>query len=741
MKYADIIVDISLDALDRVFQYSVPENLENIVSIGSQVMVPFGKGNRLIKGYVIGFSNEPDYAPEKIKTINGIEKDSMIVETQMIVLANELRYAYGCTMAQALKTVLSVKRHVRGGTKKVYKLLVSKAEAEQEVKKLLLQTRFASRAAILALFLNDEKSFGLSETDIKKKVLNPENALKTLIKHGFIEVCETSDYRIPYLDVSEEKKIELTPEQKKVVKDILEDPRMIQLLYGVTGSGKTEVYMELIEQAVREGKQAIVLIPEISMTYQNIARFRRRFGHRVSVMNSKMSDGERYDQYIRAQNGEIDVIIGPRSALFIPFSNPGLIIIDEEHDGAYKSDVTPKYHAIEVARLRAVMCGGKIVLGSATPSISSYECAVNGVYGLHRLEHRISGSQHMAMTKIVDLRRELKEKNYSVFSRSLQEEIEIRLKKKEQTILFLNRRGYAGFVSCRSCGHVLKCPHCDVSLTLHKNGHDILECHYCGWSIPAPEKCPECGSKYIGAFGMGTQKVVEMLSKRFPQAKILGADRDAFRKKNSHIEVFQSFSKGEADILVGTQMIVKGHDFPNVTLVGILAADLSMFSGDYLASERTFQLLTQAAGRAGRGDKPGMAIIQTYQPEHYAITCAASQDYEAFYKQERLYRKMMKYPPFGMLLVIVCEHEDELNVMEGANRLAASMEMRGVSVLPPADAFRAKEKDYYRKVIYIKCSGEREVRLCREKAQRLITKDELLKQMNIQFDMNPVNLY
>ena len=741
MIYADIIIDISLEALDRVFQYRIPEEMLSKISVGSQVMVPFGKGNRLVLGYVIGFSDESDYDLAKMKYIHEIKKDALIVEAQMIRLADWMHQTYGCTRAQALKTVLNVKRQVRGGTKKVYRLCIAVSDAQKEFEKLSHMPRFVSRAGVLAVFLNAPKDQWISEAQIKKYVPAPENALKTLIRHGMVEAGEASDYRVPFADVSVGNNVVLSPEQKHVVDSIWMDSRNVHLICGVTGSGKTEIYMELIERTIADGKQAIVLIPEISLTYQNIGRFRRRFGRRVSVMNSKMSEGERYDQYVQAKNGEIDILIGPRSALFAPFGRLGLIIIDEEHDGAYKSDVTPKYHAVDVAKKRMDMCGGKVVLGSATPSIVSYEQARQGIYGIYHLKQRVSGEGRMAVAEIVDLREELKAKNYSVFSRSLMRAMEDRLAKKEQILLFLNRRGYAGFVSCRSCGKVITCPHCDVSLTLHKNMQDSMQCHYCGYHIPAPKTCPECGSKYIGAFGMGTQKVVELLQKRFPSARILRADRDAFQRKNSHFETFQAFARGEADILVGTQMIVKGHDFPNVTLVGVLAADLSMFSGDYLASERTFQLLTQAAGRAGRGRKEGLAIIQTYQPEHYAITSAASQDYECFYRQERLYRKMMSYPPFGAMMVAVCEHEDEMLVMEGAMRLTEILKRNSVIVLPPTEAFRSKEKDSYRKVIYIKAKEEHELKLCRDMAQNQITRDELLKQINIQFDINPLNLY
>lgn len=741
MKYADVIVDISLEALDRVFQYLIPEEIQEKITVGSQVQIPFGRGNRTVKGYVVGFSETCDYDESRLKAIQKLSENGITVESQMIALADWMSRAYGCTRAQALKTVLNVKRQVRGGTQRVYRLTVPEAEAEAEMNRLALQPRFASRAAILALLLDDGERRGLSEKMLRKKVPSPENALKTLMKHGWICVSEEADYRIPFEGAVEGKTVVLNREQQKAAEDIWRDDRQVHLLYGVTGSGKTEVYMNLIERVIGEGKQAIVLIPEISLTYQNISRFRQRFGRRVSVMNSRMSDGERYDQYIQAKNGEIDIMIGPRSALFAPFSKLGIIIIDEEQDGAYKSDTMPKYHAIDVAIRRTAMSGGKVILGSATPSVVTYDRACRGLYGLHRLSERAADGSDMAAVEVIDLREELKQKNYSIFSRRLQEEIRQKLERKEQIMLFLNRRGYAGFISCRSCGYVVRCPHCDVSMTLHKSEGNILKCHYCGSRLTMPEKCPECGSSYIGAFGMGTQRVVEMLGKHFPQARILRADRDSMGRKNSPVEIFRTFAKGGADILVGTQMIVKGHDFPNVTLVGVLAADLSMFSGDYLAGERTFQLLTQAAGRAGRGEKQGLALIQTYQPDHYAIVCAAKQDYEAFYAQEILYRKLMNYPPAGNMMVAVVEHEDEEAAKAAAEMLAGAMKGEDVQVLSPADGFRAKEKDIYRKVIYIKSSTMKGLFRCRNTAQRMVREDGLLKQMNVQFDINPISLY
>ncbi len=742
MKYADIIVDISLESLDRIFQYRVPEALSEQIHIGSQVMIPFGNGNRLIGGYVIGFSEETDYDPAKIKDIHSVPERAMAVESQMIRLADWMSRYYGCTRARSLKTVLNVRSKIRGGTKKQYVLNVSPDQARAECERLLATVRFQSRAKVLAAVIDAaEKQVPVDEKILKQRYGATESILKTLKKNGFVKMVTAADYRNPYSREIRKKPVELTKAQMAAAEAIDADSRRVQLLYGVTGSGKTEVYMELIERTLRRGRQAIVLIPEIALTWQNIARFQGRFGDRVSVMHSQMSDGERYDQYMRAKNGEADIVIGPRSALFIPFANPGLVIIDEAHDGAYKSDQTPKYHAVDVAIERMRLCRGKVVLGTATPSVSQFYQTQIGRYGLHRLPER-AGKGQLAKTVVVDLRAELKARNYSVFSRRLQAEIKERLEKKEQVMLFLNRRGYAGFISCRACGEAIRCPHCDVSLTLHKAGGSVLKCHYCGYRIPAPKTCPKCGSPYIGAFGLGTQKAAEILGRLYPEARILRADRDATAKKNGAADIFKQFANGGADILVGTQMIVKGHDFLNVTLVGILAADLSMFSGDYMACERTFQLLTQAVGRAGRGSKPGLALIQTYQPEQYAVKAAAAQDYEAFYQQEINYRKLLGYPPYGELMAAVLEHEDAMTVKEAAGLLAAAMRQgRGVTVMSPADGFYARQKDQYRQVIYVRAQLMGDLLDCRARAQKLMKEDGLFRTVNIQFDLDPMSLY
>ena len=509
----------------------------------------------------------------------------------------------------------------------------------------------------------------------------------------------------------------------------------------MTGSGKTEVYMELIERIIGEGKQAIVLIPEIALTYQTLFRFYQRFGDRVSVMNSKLSAGERSDQFERASRGEIDIMIGPRSALFTPFERLGLIIIDEEHESSYKSETMPKYHAREVAAKICSMKGASLLLGSATPSLEAYYRARRGDIRLFTLKNRLAGGE-LPQVYTVDLREELREGNRSIFSRKLQELLADRLSKGQQSMLFLNRRGYAGFVSCRACGHVMKCPHCDVSLSEHRNGK--LICHYCGYETPQVSKCPSCGSKYILGFRAGTQQIEEQLLKLFPKARVLRMDADTTKSKDSYEQILSQFANEEADILVGTQMIVKGHDFPKVTLVGVLAADMSLHTGDYRAEERTFQLLTQAAGRAGRSALPGEVVIQTYQPENYAVVHAANQDYEGFYEEEMAYRDLMLYPPAANMMAVLVLSSDELTGVAHARELADMIRQlyakERIAIIGPAAASIGKINDVYRNVFYIKHTEYDTLVRIKDRMEQEIER----KGWNtdtVQFDFNPMSAY
>lgn len=704
-RYARIIIDISHEKVDRTFDYRIPERLYEDVVVGSLVLIPFGKGNAMRKGYVVGITPHADYDRDKIKEIAGIVTDSVTAESLLISLAWWLKEQYGSTMNQALKTVLPVKQKIKPKEKRVLRCLLQKTDLMAALKEAE-KKNYKARVRLFQAFLETP----LIPYDIAVNQMNLSSAtLKPVIEKGYVSLESEEIYRNPInMESGEKPRVLLNKGQQAIVDDFCRDYsahiRKTYLIHGVTGSGKTEVYMELIERVIEDGKQVIVLIPEIALTYQTVMRFYGRFGKRVSIINSRLSAGERYDQFERARNGDIDIMIGPRSALFTPFSRLGLILIDEEHEGAYKSEVVPRYHAREVAEKRASMQNASLVLGSATPSLEAYTKALRGEYRLFHLTERAKKDSQLATVSVVDLRQELKEGNKSVFSKALKALMEDRLAKKEQIMLFINRRGYANFVSCRSCGEAIRCPHCDVTLTLH-NGNRLV-CHYCGHSVPMPDRCPACGSPYIANFGVGTQKIELMTKKMFPTARVLRMDLDTTKKKGGHEEILTAFSEGDADILIGTQMIVKGHDFPNVTLVGVLAADLSLNTPDYRSAERTFQLLTQAAGRAGRDFKHGDVIIQTYSPEHYGIVTAASQDYESFYNQEMAFRRLMKYPPANVLLTVQFASRQEELLTRGSDAAAAFIapqaELEMIQAIGPVEASVYKINDIYRKILYLK---------------------------------------
>ncbi len=743
MKYANVIVDISHEKVDRIFQYRVPEALEERLEVGMQAEVPFGAGNRLRKACVVGFAASPDYPPEKIKEIHGIVEGSVKAEEQLIALAAWMRETCGSTMNQALKTVLPVRQRTR---QKLSRTLTCNL-SEEEGRKLLKEyerKHWQAKARLLDALLR----YGPLDQQRALRELNLSAAvIHGLERENVLRVETKTLYRNPFEGHFTQKKREMllnreqTAAVEEIWKDYAEGIRKTYLLHGVTGSGKTEVYMELIARVIREGKQAIVLIPEIALTFQTVMRFYERFGERVSVMHSRLSDGERYDQYQRAENGEIDVMIGPRSALFAPFSKIGFIIMDEEHEGSYKSETVPRYHARDAARFRAKLCGASVILGSATPSVDSYDRARSGQYGLCRLSGRF-GDAKLPRVCIVDLRVELKEGNRGIFSRRLKAAMEERLRSGQQTMLFLNRRGLSGFVSCRSCGTAIRCPHCDVTLSLHSDGR--LRCHYCGYETAMPSLCPSCGSRYISGFRAGTQQIEREVKKHFPQARVLRMDYDTTRTKESYEQILTAFGKGEADVLVGTQMIVKGHDFPNVTLVGVLAADISLYASDYRASERTFQLLTQAVGRAGRGDKAGEAVIQTYVPDHYSIQTAARQDYEGFYSQEILYRRMLGYPPAAFLLGIYLSGPEEAFLLEQAERLGdiiRRFRVAGLTVIGPAAAALSRKSDMDRAVIYLKHTEEAALLGARKQIEQVLEQETVWQKIYLQFDYNPLNAY
>ena len=739
MTYANIIVDISLDKLDKTFQYAIPSQLREQIHPGVQVDIPFGK--RTLTGYVVEVTEEPEFDVDKIRPLIGIHEGSVPMESQLIEMAAWIRKNYGSTMNQALKTVLPIKKQTRHVERKTVKLLLNEAQAQQKL--ALFESRHYKAKARLLRELIAQKE--IDYTMVTQKLNVSAATIRNLQEQQILQIETMTCYRNPVQHLTQEGyHLTLNENQTQVVDRITEDmdsghPKTY-LLKGVTGSGKTEVYMELIAHVLAAGRQAIVLIPEIALTYQTVMRFYNRFGDRVSIMNSRLSQGERYDQYERAKAGEIDIMIGPRSALFTPFERLGLIIIDEEHENSYKSETSPRYHAREVAIERARINHAAVVLGSATPSIDSYYMAQTGRYQLLEMTQRVK-NQALPTCEVVDLRQELRDGNRSILSKRLQELMEERLEKKQQTMLFLNRRGVSGFISCRACGYVVKCPHCDVSLSQHAGGRMV--CHYCGYEERQPKVCPSCGSKYLGGFKAGTQKIEMLVKQRFTKARVLRMDFDTTRTKDSYEKILQAFANQEADILIGTQMIVKGHDFPNVTLVGVLAADMSLHVADYHAAERTFQLLTQAVGRAGRGQLPGQAVIQTYDPEHFAIQTAKAQDYEAFYQHEIAYRKMMHYPPIWNMLLVHCMGKNEQITQQTAQLMADKLQSaikrsgKPVLLVGPADATIAKVNDIYRKVLYMKAADYQTLVALKDALEQFGKKTNAFSNVTIQFDFNP----
>ena len=709
MLYAEVIIDIAHTSVDRPFHYRVPDALKDTLKPGDLVKVPFGAGNRLRHGYVIGLTGETDYDPAKIKEIAEADPRGLSVQSQLISLAAWMHETYGGTMHQALRTVLPVRQKIRPKVKKTLVCRMDYPELMAEAEKAR-QKNYRARLRLLETFLQSREI----PLEMARQQLNISDAtLKPLLAADRISVITTQEMRGGQeTDIKPAGKKQLNEEQQKAFDDFSgrwdDGDRTTELLYGITGSGKTEVYMEMIEKVLSEGLEAILLIPEISLTWQTVMRFYARFGDRIAIMNSRMSEGERYDQWERALNGSCQVMIGPRSALFAPFSHLGLIIIDEEHENSYKSENTPRYHARETAEARARLCGAKVVLGSATPSMESAHRAACGAYHLMKLSRRAVAKSRIAETTVVDMRQELAEGNRSIFSRTLRERMADCLGRREQIMLFINRRGFSTFVSCRSCGEPVRCPHCDVSLTLH--GRDRLMCHYCGYEIKLPDRCPACQSPYLAGFGTGTERLAEMVSAEFPGARVLRMDADTTRRKGGHREILEQFADGEADILVGTQMIVKGHDFPGVTLVGIMAADLSLNTPDFRSAERTFQLLTQAAGRAGRGLKPGHVVIQTYQPDHYAIRYASAQDYGGFFREEMHFRRLAGYPPAVTMAALWISSAEEALLEQAAGSFLADIRAKfhdtaGLQMIGPVNAPVYRVNDVYRKILYFKTAN------------------------------------
>lgn len=736
--YADVIVDISHEKLDRPFSYRIPGALRDRIIPGCVVLIPFGRGNRRIRGYVTGVKNHCDVPESSLKDISDVVTDDETVDAKLVALAAWMSRTYGSTTIQALKTVIPVRRKIAGKQKKMISL-ANRSAAEKYLKECETK-HFRAKARALNVLLNPDHEKGIEQADLLKEASVPVSVIDGLLEMGIIHRDVSDVFRQLVHDAGTVPPDTLSSEQEEAVRAIRMEwkgKNRPVLINGVTGSGKTLVYMELIADILKEGRQAIVLIPEISLTRQTVLRFVSRFGQKVSFLHSRLSEGERYDQMKAARSGDVSIMVGPRSALFTPFQNLGLIIIDEEQEQTYHSEQMPRYHARETAVRRAELEHAHVVLGSATPSLESSWRAHEGKYLEVRLNHRF-GASRLPETEIIDMRSELEHGNRSIFSDRLRTLIEDRLKKHEQIMLFLNRRGYAGCVTCRSCGAPVKCPHCDVTLTRHANG--TLVCHYCGYTIPELTECPNCHSTKIGGLTIGTEQVEAMARKAFPDARILRMDADTTRGKHGHGKILREFGDRNADILIGTQMIVKGHDFPYVTLVGILMADLSLNESDFRSSEHTYELIAQAVGRAGRGTRPGRAVIQSYRPEHFAIVSAAAQNYDEFYKNEIAFRQILGYPPVGNLMAILGSSEDYALLKKGMRYLKKYIDYFDpdgkLQAIGPAPQTVGKVRDRYREVIYIRNLDLNTLIRAKDLIEKYLEVNSGFRNIDIQFDLN-----
>ncbi|MEE9369452.1 MAG: primosomal protein N' [Pontiella sp.] len=725
---AKVVVEISLD---REFDYRIPANLQSSIHVGSQVNVPFK--TRELRGFVVGLANYSAFG-DKLKDIIGVVGNKPLIPDEIMKLAYWIADYYCAPIEHAVRTVLPSAVRKRGAQhkKQLFVSLVDGASCSvQDERQTLIDPIYAPKEPTCSAQPNGAEysvygklppkqklvvetllqhgSMTLSE--LKERTGYSDSPIRTLEKNGVVSIEEETIQRDPHagLELLRTKPFDLMVEQKTALDKIcasmdLNKPKTV-LLHGVTGSGKTEVYLQAIQHALNQGKGAIVLVPEIALTPQTVDRFRSRFGECIAVLHSSLSDGERHDEWHRIRNGEAQIAIGARSALFSPIENVGLIVVDEEHEATYKQDESPRYNARDVAVMRGHLENCCVVLGSATPAMESFKNVRDGRYELAEMLMRVD-DRSMPLMRVVDMCLEAeKDGRPQIFSRELVEGIYDRLNLKEQVILFLNRRGFSSSLQCEQCGYVAECNECSVSLTYHKKQHKLL-CHICGAEEKVPPRCPDCGDPDFKYAGMGTQKIEEVLEKLCPSAKVARMDSDTMRKKDSYRTVLDKFRTGKIDILLGTQMIAKGLDFPNVTLVGVLNADMSLHVPDFRAGERTFQLLTQVAGRAGRGEKAGEVIVQAYTPHHPAIQAARSMDYEGFCAQDLEFRKELSYPPFSHLVLLTFKGENEIDVMQTADGFSerlAKLLPESVTHSPAMPAPLARAKGLYRFQIMLRC--------------------------------------
>lgn len=664
-NYAGVIIDEAHPSLDKVYHYRIPAALLPDIQVGMRVEVPFGRKKRA-DGYVIALEASVPIPAQRIKTILQLADPYPVISEDLLQILPWMCREYHCLTIEALRCF--VPAGLRANLKeKTLRRVYLAPDTDPEAKAAALEGRGPKMAAILRIL---SEADGMTSAELCAQSGASHSSLQSLEAKGLITIQVEETYRLPDTGaVSQTARPRLNADQKMAVDAV--EQAIIQggtlLIHGVTGSGKTEVYMQAVESVLARGRQAIVLVPEISLTPQTVGRFKGRFGEGLAVLHSALSLGERFDEWRRIKRGEVQIVVGARSAVFAPLKNIGMIIIDECHEDTYKSEVRPRYHAAEIARERCRVHGAPLLLGSATPALCDYYAAQTGQFRLITLHSRAE-EQRMPAVEIVDMRQELMKGNRSIFSQALYAAMHRGLAAREQSILLLNRRGYARFVSCRSCGHVVTCTHCAVSLTYHAD-RSALMCHYCGHQAAYPALCPACGSRYIKHFGTGTQKVEETIAELFPTARILRMDMDTTTQKGSHHRMLDAFGSGAYDILLGTQMVAKGLDFPRVTLVGVIAADAALNLPDYRSSEKTFQLITQVAGRAGRSHLAGQVILQTYQPGHYAIQYAAKHDYTGFYEAERSIRERFQYPPYARILRVLLTAEHEKNLIQSAQNM------------------------------------------------------------------------
>ena len=711
-NFAGVIINRLALSIDKIFDYRIPDDLKEKITVGSHVFVPFGRGKKLIDGYVLSLKNETEFKGE-VKEIVSLATPEPLFDEEMLEIAQHIKKTCFCSYISAIKTILPPGSNAKNkaGEKFIRGSVLNLPYDEAFDILESLRTRAPKQAQVLELLIQNDF---VADSDITLLTGASYSAIKTLKDKGFIRTETIESLRMPlnYDEIEKTHSPKLNDEQTRAVNTITDSIKKEKtdtfLLHGITGSGKTEVFLNCIENALSLGKTAIVLVPEIALTPQMVTRFVSRFGKKIAVLHSALSLGERADEFKRIKRGEATVVVGARSAIFAPLKNIGVIVIDEEHESSYKAENAPTYHAKDVALFRAQKNNAVCILASATPSVESFYLAKCGTYKLLSLSKRATGAS-LPQIIISDMREELKNGNRSCIGSTLFSEMEKNKEHGEQTILFLNRRGFSTFVSCRSCGFVAKCKNCDVTLTYHKT-RATLTCHYCGYTIKKPTVCPECESPYIKEFGVGTQKVEEEIKELFPDMSVIRMDIDTTGAKSSHQQLLSQFEKEKTDVLLGTQMVSKGLDFPNVTLVGVLAADQSLGIDDFRANERTFNLITQVCGRAGRGERYGRAVIQTYMPQNSTLELAKNQDYISFYNEEIDIRRELNFPPFCDIVSVLLTGENEYKLHEYSKSIAKSINTvmlkelgENFEILGPGSASIPRINSKYRQRIWIKC--------------------------------------